>query len=170
MITFNQSQVRNPAGPLILVTLSCITHPLRLCAGKIWHLAGHESEAKWYMWQVIYANVIWVENVLRFELKVTLHCRAAETLPLCLFSDHFSIYHLFNDMNMNESHYSNNNQPQQLRCSDRTAVKLGHRKAYSGLLPVDLEPIRAQNIVIRVHAQKVVTNRWVAITLVSYPP
>lgn len=61
-------------------------------------------------------------------------------------------------MNMDESHY-NNNQPQQLRCSDRTAVKLGRRKALAGLRPLDLEPIRMENVLIRVHVQKVVTNR-----------
>lgn len=44
-----------------------------------------------------------------------------------------------------------NNQPQQLRCSDR--------KALAGLRPVGLEPIRMQTTVIRVHAQKVETKR-----------
>lgn len=61
-------------------------------------------------------------------------------------------------MNMNESRY-NNNQPQQLRCSDRTVVKLGHRKALAGLRLLDLEPIRMENVLISVHTQKVVTNR-----------
>lgn len=59
---------------------------------------------------------------------------------------------------MTESRY-NNNQPQQLRCSDRTVVKLGHRNALAGLRLLDLEPIRMENVLIRVHAQKVVTNR-----------
>lgn len=57
---------------------------------------------------------------------------------------------------MNESQLTNN-QPQQLRRLDWTAVKLGHRNALAGLRPVDLEPIRMQNIAIRVRTEEEVT-------------
>lgn len=60
------------------------------------------------------------------------------------------------DMKTNEGHFTNN-QPQQLRRLDRTAVKLGQRNALAGLRPVGLEPIGMQNIVIRVRAAKVAT-------------
>lgn len=52
----------------------------------------------------------------------------------------------------------------------RTAVKLGHCKALAGLRPVDLEPIRIENVVIRVRAHKGVVSSSVTITLVSHPP
>lgn len=57
---------------------------------------------------------------------------------------------------MNKSQLTNN-QPQQLRRLDWTAVKLGHRNALAGLRPVDLEPIRMQKIVINMRAEKEVT-------------
>lgn len=89
------------------------------------------------------------------------------SLPLCLFSDHFSIHPLVNDMNMNESCY-HHNQPQQLRCSDRTAVKTGPPQSFSW---AQTSAFGAnQDAIYSNSSACMVTNRWVATPLVSYPP